>query len=51
MSRYGPFLPKKLALVGQSDVCLTDDQEVTSSSLPGPATFFHGDLILKYFLL
>ena len=28
----------------------TDDQEVTGLTLPGSATFFRGDLIMKYFL-
>ena len=29
----------------------TGDQEVAGSTLTMQATFFHGDLIMKYFLL
>ena len=29
---------------------LTGDQEVAGSTPAGLATFFHGDLIMKYFL-
>ena len=33
----------KPASVAQSDVRLTDDQEVAGSMLAGSETFFHGD--------
>ena len=38
------------ASVAQLDARLTGDQEVASSTLAGSATFFRGDLIMKYFL-
>ena len=37
------------ALVAQLDACLTGDQEVAGSTPAGLATFFLGDLIMKYF--
>ena len=40
----------KPASVAQLDVRPTGDQEVTGSTPAGSATFFRGDLILKYFL-
>ena len=39
-----------LASVAQLDVRPTDDQEVVVSTPAGSATFFQGDLIMKYFL-
>ena len=39
------------ALVVQLDVHPTGDQEFAGSTLTRLATFFHGDLIMKYFLL
>ena len=38
------------ASVAQLDVRLTGDQEVADSTPAGSATFFRGDLIMKYFL-
>ena len=38
------------ALVAQLDVCPTGDQEVAGWTPARSATFFHGDLIMKYFL-
>ena len=38
------------ALLDQLDVSGTGDQEVAGSTPDGLATFFHGDLIMKYFL-
>ena len=43
MSRYRP------ALVAQFDARLTGDQEIVGSTPAGTATFFSGDLIMKYF--
>ena len=37
-------------LVDQLDAHLTGDQEVAGSIPAGSATFFCGDLIMKYFL-
>ena len=37
--------------VAQLDARQTGDQEVAGSTRAGSATFFHGDLITKYFLL
>ena len=39
-----------LASVAQLDVRPTGDQEVAGSTPTGSATFFRGDLIMKYFL-
>ena len=39
------------ALVAQLDACPTGDQEVADSTPTVSATFFRGDLIMKYFLL
>ena len=36
--------------MAQLDAHPTGDQEVASSTSAGSAIFFHGDLILKYFL-
>ena len=38
------------ALVAQLDARLTGDQEVAGSTPTRSATFFRGDLIMKYFL-
>ena len=38
------------ASVAQLDACPTGEQEVAGSTPAGSATFFHGDLIMKYFL-
>ena len=38
------------ALVAQLDAHLTDDQEIAGSTPARLATFFGGDLIMKYFL-
>ena len=38
-------------LVAQLDSRPTGDQEVVDSNLAGSATFFRGDLLMKYFLL
>ena len=38
------------ASVAQLDVGLTTDQEIAGSIPAGPATFFHADMIIKYFL-
>ena len=38
------------ASVAQLAACLTGDQEVAGLILAGSAAFFHGDLIMKYFL-
>ena len=38
------------ASVAQLDARLTGDQEVAGSTPAGSATFFRGDLIMKYFL-
>ena len=38
------------APVAQLDARLTGDQEVEGSTPAGSATFFRGDLIMKYFL-
>ena len=38
------------ALVAQLDAHLTGDQEVAGSTPARSATFFRGDLIMKYFL-
>ena len=35
---------------GRLDVCPTGDQEVAGSTPASSATFFRGDLIMKYFL-
>ena len=35
--------------MAQLDARPTDDQEVACSTSAGPATFFRGDLIIKYF--
>ena len=40
----------RLASVAQLDAHLTADQEVAGLTLAGLATFFHEDLIMKYFL-
>ena len=40
----------ELASVAQLDEHLTGDQEVVGSTPSGSATFFGGDLIMKYFL-
>ena len=40
-----------LASMAHLDVLLTGDQEVVGSTPPGSATFFHGDLIMKYFMV
>ena len=37
-------------LVAQLNACLTGGQEVAGSTPARLATFFHGDLIMKYFL-
>ena len=39
-----------LASMAQLDGLLTGDQEVAGLSLNRLATFFHGDLIMKYLL-
>ena len=39
-----------LVSVAQLDGHPTGDQEVAGSNPAGSATFFHGDLIMKYFL-
>ena len=39
-----------LAPVAQLHARSTDDQEVAGSTPVGSATFFRGDLIMKYFL-
>ena len=36
--------------LAQLDAHPTGDQEVAGSTPAGSATFFHGDLIMKYFL-
>ena len=36
--------------VAQLDACPTGDREVAGLTLAGSATFFCGDLIMKYFL-
>ena len=36
--------------MAQLDALPTGDQEVAGSTLTESATFFHGDLIMKYFL-
>ena len=36
--------------VAQSDARPTGDHEVAGSTPAGSATFFHGDLIMRYFL-
>ena len=41
---------KSPASVAQLDARPTDDQEVAGSTSAESATFFHGDLIMKYFL-
>ena len=38
------------ASVALLDACPTGAQEVAGSTLATLATFFHGDLIMKYFL-
>ena len=38
------------ASVAQLDVRLTGDQEIVGLTPAGSATFFRGDLIMKYFL-
>ena len=43
-------LSEKPASMAQLVVCPTDDQEVAGSTPGGSATFFPGDLALKYFL-
>ena len=43
------FLSQFLELA-QLDACPTDDQEVAGLTPAGSATFFRGDLIMKYFL-
>ena len=44
-----PF-QKYAGLGGSVDACPTGDQEVAGfNAPPGLATFFHGDLITKYF--
>ena len=40
----------QLASGAQLDACPTGDQEVASSTPARPATVFHVDLIMKYFL-
>ena len=47
MTRIKLFVP---ASVAQLDARPTNDQEVASLTPTGSATFFHGDLIMKYFL-
>ena len=37
--------------MAQLDVRPTGDQEVADSTPDGSATFFHGDIFMKYFLL
>ena len=50
------ILPTPLAWVARLDECSqldvlsTGDQEVAGSTPTGLATFFYGDLIMKYFL-
>ena len=46
------FAPYQIfpALVAQLNAHPTRDQEVAGSTWQGSATFFHGDLIMKYFL-
>ena len=44
------FLASMPAWVAQLDEHQTGDQEVASSTPAGSATFFRGDLIMKYFL-
>ena len=39
-----------MGLVAELDTHLTGDQEVAGLTPAGLATFFHGDLIMKYFL-
>ena len=39
----------KLASVAQLDALPTGDQEVAGLTHAGSATFFHGDLTMKYF--
>ena len=39
-----------LVTVAQLDACLTGHQEVAGLTTAGTATFFRGDLIMKYFL-
>ena len=36
--------------VAQLDAHATGDQEVAGSTHAGSATFFHGDMVMKYFL-
>ena len=36
--------------MAQLDAHPTGDQEVANSTSAGSTTFFHGDLIMKYFL-
>ena len=45
-------LAEKIAGLGGSvaDACPTGDQEVEGSTAAESATFFRGDLIMKYFL-
>ena len=38
-----------LSMMAQLGGCPTGDQEVVGSTSSGSATFFHGDLIMKYF--
>ena len=48
--RYTVFTLSMPASVAQLDTPLTGDQEVAGSTATGSATFFGGDLIMKYFL-
>ena len=43
-------MPRSPAWVAQLDACLTGDQEVAGFTPAGSATFFPGDLIMKYLL-
>ena len=43
------FIPR-LVWVALLNASPTGDQEVTGLTPKGSATFFHGDLIMKYFL-
>ena len=38
------------ATMAQSDACPTGDQEIGGLTPAGSATFFRGDMIMKYFL-
>ena len=50
IARKKKYLHHKPASVAQLDARPTGDQEVAGSTPTRSATFFHGDLIMKYFL-